>query len=767
MNKAKAQHQIAKKLIIYIIVFSTLIALATTAVQLYFEYERDLSYIDQRFEQIEISYLEGITETVWVADWTQLKIQLDGIKDLPDIEYVAVQIASEGSAVKDQVVSGVLSGGEGVVSRDYKLSYQHLDDKLEIGKLSVVAGLAGVYKRLFDRILIILVSNGIKTFVVAIFMYLVVVKLVTRHLFKIAEFAKGRNVGQLDSKLQLDRKVDAKNTDEFDLVVTAINDMQQNLRGSIENLHESEARVRLIMDSAAESIYGIDIRGNCTFVNQACLDILGFNDSAELIGANMHDLIHHSYPGGEPYPAKSSYIYRALKDEKGTHTDQEVLWCKDGSCFPAEYWSHPIFKEGNCIGAVVTFLDITQRKKAEDLQKNYQVELEQQVRERTAELEKKAADLVRATQLKSEFLANMSHELRTPMNSIIGFTGRVIKKSADKLEPRQLNNLHTVARSAHHLLGLINGLLDLSKIEAGKMEAHAESFELAALIHEVFSLTESIPDGKLIELKTELPTEDIRLNTDNVKLKQILINLVGNAIKFTQEGSITIEAEQLPTETDDDPRIAIRVIDTGVGMDESVLQYIFDAFRQVDGSMTRKVGGTGLGLAIVRSFTDLLGGTISVESEVGVGTRFELVIPVNLNQVAGEIDLPQLLDSQRYDGEQRTILCIDDEAEARELLRGYLSDEGYQVVMARSGAEGLALAIQIKPFAITLDIQMPSRDGWSVLEELKSAENTRDIPVLVISIMDNQALGYRLGAFDYIQKPIDPDRLIRSIENLA
>lgn len=613
-----------------------------------------------------------------------------------------------------------------------------------------------------------LIAVGFVVFILAPLGILYLQKIITTPLAQLVDGIRSlRRIGS-------DKEINTDSQDELSFLADSAKTMTQEIADRESELRESEARVRLIMDSAAESIYGIDFGGSCTFVNQACLDMLGYSDSAELLGVNMHDLIHHTYPDGTPYPIESSYIYRALKEESGTHNDQEVLWRKNGSFFAAEYWSHPIFREEKCLGAVVTFLDITQRKKAEDLQKNYQVELEKQVAERTAELEKKAADLVQATNLKSEFLANMSHELRTPMNSIIGFTGRVIKKSADKLEPRQLSNLHTVERNAHHLLGLINGLLDLSKIEAGKMEAHAESFELAPLIYEVFSLTGSMLEEKPIELITDLSEDSIILNTDSIKLKQILVNLVSNAMKFTHEGSITISAERLSVVSGADPRISIRVIDTGVGMDDSAIQYIFEAFRQVDGSMTRKVGGTGLGLAIVRSFTDLLGGAITVESEEGVGTQFELVIPTILNDE--EVEQPGVEGDFGYrllphvdeirDGRQ-PILCIDDDPEALELLREYLTDERYRVVTANGGEEGLALAKEVNPFAITLDILMPSKDGWSVLSDLKDCKETRDIPVFVISGMGNKKLAYRLGAIDYMQKPFNPDHLIDGINHLT
>ena len=400
--------------------------------------------------------------------------------------------------------------------------------------------------------------------------------------------------------------------------------------------------------------------------------------------------------------------------------------------------------------------------------KNYQNDLEKLVDERTLELATARDAALEATKAKSNFLANMSHELRTPMNSIIGFTGRVIKKASDQLEPRQLNNLKTVERNAHYLLELINGLLDLSKIEAGKMEVYTEAFDLKDLIHEVINLTESLIGELPVEFKLELPPGKLQLNTDYVKLKQILLNLLSNSIKFTKQGRITIEAK-----LQEDAEIAIRISDTGVGMNKEELQYIFDDFHQIDGSLTRKVGGTGLGLAIVRSFAELLGGSINVKSEEGIGSSFELIIPIDLSIRKHSIPVdPKELSKlphqfKKHLDNQQTILCIDDEVEVLELLTDYLSDEGYRVVTAESAEKGLELASQIQPFVITLDILMPNSTGWDVLSELKSKEKTCNIPVIIVSITENKALGYQLGAYDYMEKPIDPNRLLDSINHIS
>jgi len=546
-------------------------------------------------------------------------------------------------------------------------------------------------------------------------------------------------------------------------MVLVFNDVsdQYELR---EKIKSNQRLIQGLMDDLKSMVGIMQPDGKISFINNMPLELAGVSRD-EIIELNLSDC---------PWFITNKETNQQLKAlckkvAQGETVNQDIQFQTKNHNIWMELGIYPVLDDdGNVIQMVFEGVDISQRKETEALQKNHRLELEQQVYERTTQLEQKAIELQRANQLKSEFLANMSHELRTPMNSIIGFTGRVIKKASDDLDARQLKNLHTVERNAHHLLGLINGLLDLSKIEAGKMEAHAEIFDFAPLAREVFSLTQSMLNGKPIELKVDLADGDIKLNTDNIKLKQVLINLVSNAIKFTEEGSITIAVKLLNGNAE--PRIAIRVIDTGVGMDEEALQYIFDAFRQVDAALTRKVGGTGLGLAIVRSFTQLLRGKVDVKSELGKGTSFEIVLPVNLNRADNATArVPEKVVNIRdkSGAEELTVLCIDDEPDTLELLRGFLNDEGYQVITASSGEQGLMLAKQFRPFAITLDILMPHKDGWSIICELKADKETRHIPVIIISFLDNQSLGYQLGAFDYMQKPIESQRLAESIQRLS
>ena len=391
------------------------------------------------------------------------------------------------------------------------------------------------------------------------------------------------------------------------------------------------------------------------------------------------------------------------------------------------------------------------------------------------ELHKQTVTLERATELKSEFLANMSHELRTPLNSIIGFTARVIRKCGEILPKRQLKNLQTVFRNAHHLLGLINSLLDISKIEAGKMDVFCEEFTVAPLMLEVVDLVQPLVGNKGIKLVTNVPKEDPTLYSDKAKLKQILINLVTNAIKFTETGRVTLSVHSVDPSlatTDlfyrpDTDYLTISVTDTGIGITPEEQQAIFEAFRQVDGGLTRKAGGTGLGLALAKRFVEMLRGRISLESELGQGSTFRVTLPIRMSYaLTAPKERSELEPVSAIDG-RATILCIDDDPEVLELLQGYLVDEGYNVTTATSGAEGLEKAMALELSAITLDIQMPGMDGWTVLSKLKSHEKTRKIPVIIVSIMENKSLGFGLGAFDYLTKPILPRDLLSSIGRLG
>jgi signal transduction histidine kinase/CheY-like chemotaxis protein len=388
-------------------------------------------------------------------------------------------------------------------------------------------------------------------------------------------------------------------------------------------------------------------------------------------------------------------------------------------------------------------------------------ELETKVEARTRELQETNRQLEAASRHKSEFLANMSHELRTPLNAIIGFSRIVMRRAKDTLPVKQYENLEKIVLSADQLLRLINDVLDLAKVEAGKMEVRAVTFSLDALIEACLRMVEPMVKSDQVPLVKDIEIDLPRLHTDQDKLKQILINLLSNAIKFTEAGTIAVSARR------QDNRVVIAVADHGIGIPEEALEILFDEFRQVDSSSTRRYGGTGLGLSISRHFARLLGGDIAVRSAVGRGSTFTVTIPMRYESVESDPAPAGARGQRQPDRNGSVMLAIDDDPDAIYLLRENLGETGYRVVGALTGEEGLEKARALRPFAITLDIMMPDRDGWEVLRDLKADPATCHIPIIVLSVVDEKEQAYRLGAFDYLVKPFERDALLGSLERIS
>ena len=377
-----------------------------------------------------------------------------------------------------------------------------------------------------------------------------------------------------------------------------------------------------------------------------------------------------------------------------------------------------------------------------------------------AETHEARAAAEEANKAKSTFLANMSHELRTPLNAIIGFT-RIVRRKADGVLPeKQTGNLDKVLTSAEHLLSLINTVLDIAKIEAGHMDVTASSFNVAQLVDQCATTAAPLLEPGVALVKDCAP--DLALvHSDQDKIKQILLNLLGNAAKFTHRGTITMTAATANL------TLSVAVADTGIGMTEEAIGRIFEEFQQADTSTTRQYGGTGLGLSISRSLARLLGGDITVTSAPDGGSTFTLRVPLRY----GETPRTEPAKSAVVDVPARTdrpmILTIDDNPDDLEILRENLREAGYDVVGAANGEEGIAKARVLHPHVITLDVMMPNKDGWQVLYDLKADPATRDIPVIMLTIVDKKPLGYRLGATDYLLKPFDVEAVLASLQRVT
>lgn len=389
-------------------------------------------------------------------------------------------------------------------------------------------------------------------------------------------------------------------------------------------------------------------------------------------------------------------------------------------------------------------------------------EMQNAIQKREAELKVKnealksqMAEVSEANKLKSQFLANMSHELRTPLNSIIGFTNRVIKKGGDCLPPVQQENLIIVREEANHLLELINSLLDYSKIEAGKMEIHTEAFNLLKVMEEVYKMTITLAEGQDLQYKQVTYTEDfIPMKSDRMKIKQILINLLSNAFKYSDKGTVVFSVEKK------EMLYYISVKDEGVGISEEDLKHIFDEFRQVDGSYTRKVGGTGLGLSITKKFVEMLGGEIIVNSVPGEGSCFTVILPE-------DIDVPHTEDYGKLEntvrGNRRKIVCVDDDINVQRLYKQYLQEYDFDIISLDGKEDVIEQIKQIMPDAVLLDIMLPNKDGWEILTYLKNDNKTKNIPIIMASVLSEKKLAYRMKADEYLIKPVTQEELFETI----
>jgi PAS domain S-box-containing protein len=644
-------------------------------------------------------------------------------------------------------------------------------------------------------------------------------------------------------------------------------------RFSAEVKHSNDL-VTLILDSAPEAIYGIDAKGNCTFCNGSFLRWLGYKSAEDVLGKNTHELIHHTRANGQAYPANECRIYKASEAGVATHVEDELIWRKDGTSFPVEYWTHPILRRGKLIGSVVTFQDITVRKKVEAALRNseqrfrgvfdgaqigiavseldggklaanraYQQMLgctEEELtdtsifdqlthpeeraearkrfeemlngkrdhvfterryvlrdgktvwanleismlkdaegkpqfvlgtavdvtEQKRAEIElKKAKEIAEsANEAKSLFLATMSHEIRTPMNGILGMTELVLDT---ELTEEQREHLGLVKFSAESLMSIINDILDFSKIEAGKLELETIPFDLRESMGDAMKALSFRAHQKGLELVYEVePEVPEALMGDPGRIRQILINLIGNAIKFTAKGEVVVTVHE-EGEQEGGTLLHFAVRDTGVGVPIDKQERIFEAFSQADGTMARKYGGTGLGLTICKRLVEMMKGSLWMESEFGKGSTFHFVIRLGLQEKRETRSTPLEMEQLR----DVRVLVVDDNFANRRLLEGMLSRWGMRPILAESGPEGLTKLEAAKradeTFAlILLDGQMPGMDGFSMAARIRDEVSASGTKMMMLTSAGDLGDGQRCrenGISAYLMKPVRQKELLGAI----
>ena len=388
---------------------------------------------------------------------------------------------------------------------------------------------------------------------------------------------------------------------------------------------------------------------------------------------------------------------------------------------------------------------------------------EAEIRER--ELAEARAAAEAANQAKSAFLANMSHELRTPLNAVIGYSEMLIEEAEDIGRQDFTFDLQRILDAGKHLMTLINEVLDLSKIEAGKMELFLETFDVSDTIRDVVNTIQPLVDQNANTLDVHGADRLGSMHSDRTKLRQALFNLLSNACKFTNEGTISLNVTRETLDGADG--LVFTVGDTGIGMTAEQMDRLFHAFSQADASMWGKYGGTGLGLVISKRFCQMMGGDITVESAYGRGTAFTIRLPAFLHEPGAERTVEAEPRIEPFTDAVKTVLVIDDDAVVRDLMKRFLGKERFRVETASGGKEGLLLAKERHPDAVILDVMMPGMDGWTVLKELKSDPELARIPVIMLTIVDDKNKGYLLGASGYMTKPIDRQRLIAVLHKLV
>ncbi len=500
------------------------------------------------------------------------------------------------------------------------------------------------------------------------------------------------------------------------------------------DLARSQARKAAVLETALDGFVTIDSRSCILEFNSAAERIFGYRRE-DVIGKPMPELIMPLEAREPHYRGLKRYLDTGAAVIIGRRLELTGLRA-DGSEFPMELSVNAISEDGPPL-FTATLRDITDRKQTEAA-----------IREA-----KNAAEA--ANRAKSDFLASMSHELRTPLNAIIGYGEMLQEEAEDQGATNLIPDLQKVHSAGRHLLALINDILDLSKIEAGRMELYLEDFAVAPVAVDASHVVQPQIErnGNTLEVKVHPGVGEMR--ADLIKVRQSLFNLVSNAAKFTLDGRVRVEVLPDPENAD---YILFRVSDTGVGISPEQRDRLFEAFQQADTSVSRRFGGTGLGLALTQRFCRMMGGEVTVESVLGQGSTFTMRLPRVVKSETAPVEKVEAVQ-QIPAGARGTVLIIDDDPTACDLIKRLVRKEGYHAVTALTGTQGLHLARELRPTLITLDVMMPQMDGWTVLSALKNAPELANIPVVMLTMVDDRNTGYSLGAADYLTKPVEREQL--------
>ncbi|MCP4702412.1 MAG: response regulator [Gammaproteobacteria bacterium] len=745
MNNERRFAGIARRLTLYFLFFSLLLTLPAAASYWYWAHARNLEQVKRLITRIQSNHVAELHADLEKDDMARIRERLENILRFSEVRHL--ELRRDGKVL---LSAGLLAANAGI-SRELFLSPAGNGAP---ASLYLSIGDEDLQVRELKETLYVSAAAILVIFLISVLLFFLFRHMVSRHLLTIAHYAQQSDTRKPEQALTLPRNAsndccDERDTlataiprnarndccDELGTLATAINSMRVRLYEAYQAVHENEERFDLALQASKDGIYDWDIDTNNIYFSRHWKEMLGYAE--EEIGNHADEWFRRVH---------ADDISLIMKDVKA-HLDKETPYYdnihrvkhKDGHYL----WVHgrgiAVWDEnGDPYRMVGINHDITEERRSEE----------------TLNRAKEMAES--ANLAKSQFIANMSHELRTPLNAIIGYS-EMLKEDAEDLEQYHfVSDLEKIFAAGRNLLSLINDVLDISKIEAGKMELYNETFEVNSLIDEVVNTIQPLITSNGNRLKLERGEGLGVIYADLTKVRQTLLNLLSNASKFSDKGIVTLAVNR---EVEKDSEWIVFVIrDTGIGITPEQQKKLFQAFTQADASTTRKYGGTGLGLVLTKRFSEMMGGTVSVKSEYGQGSAFTVRLPANIK--TGKHDKPG--PASQADAAQESegmILVIDDDLAVRDLLKSYITKLGYQVATASNGDEGLRLARKLHPDAITLDVMMPGMDGWMVLSALKNDPALADVPVIMASIIEDKGLGYSLGAAEYLTKPINSVQL--------
>jgi signal transduction histidine kinase len=759
---------LARRVLVLVVLFSSAITAAITALELYGEYRRDLRTIDDAFQFVASRYLPSLVNSVWNVDEVQVQSQLDALVGLPHVEYIAVEENGRVRWAAGRVVSQR--------TKEQRLALRHGDAAAPIGQLHIVASVDRVLGRLWAHLVEMLVGNALKTLLVAAFLLVCFQMLITQHLSK-----AGRHLSHVDlddpappRPLVLDRPRGGPwRPDILDAVVDAINTLlrsqhalRERLVRSQADLADSEARLRLGLEATGAALWDWDIRGARLYVDDDGVRALGREASTSAAGARRDD---YAFWEAQLHPDDLKRARATLREHFGdSRADArfilEVRMRTDEGGWRWAAWRGRVVERdehGAPRRATGTLVDIDQRKRAEAQVLEMNRLLEDRVRERTLALEHARDDAERASRAKSEFLSRMSHELRTPMNAILGFA-QLIELSG--VNPKLQRWGREIRAAGGHLLKLIEDLLDLSQIEVGHISVRAEPLALAPLLDEAIEIVQGAQPQQPAQIERHLAPALPPLLADIVRLKQILVNLLTNAAKYTPGGGrIVVGAETRP-----DGRVRIAVRDEGIGIARDQLERLFQPFERL-GREGTGIEGTGVGLALSKRLADLMGCELGVESVEGTGSTFWLDVPTAPQNagVAARSAPPAPTAGTR----EMRVLYIEDNAINRAVMQAFFdSQPAWRLLLAEDGQSGLRMAREALPDTILLDLHLPDCNGHDVLLALRADPATAGIRVIALSAdarPEERERGLRAGLAAYLTKPVVFAELIAALEKSA